>query len=59
MGLGEKLVQTASGAAARVGHAAGLIVTAPVAVVDPVSREHFGDEIDELSHSVTDAASVK
>ena len=59
VGLGERLVQTASGAAATVGHAAGLIVTAPVAIIDPVSRDHLGDDIDELSHSVSDAASVK
>jgi esterase/lipase superfamily enzyme len=55
VGLGEKIVQATAGAAASVGHAAGLVVTAPIAVVDPVTREHFGDEIDVLTQSVHDA----
>ncbi len=54
VGLGEKIVQAATGAAASVGQAASLVVTAPVAVVDPVTREHFGDEIDVLTQSVHD-----
>jgi hypothetical protein len=48
-------VQATTGAAASVGQAASLVVTAPVAVVDPVTREHFGDEIDVLTQSVHDA----
>jgi esterase/lipase superfamily enzyme len=56
VGLGEKIVQTTAGAAASVGHAAGLIVSAPVAIVDPDTREHYGDEIDAFSRSMGDAA---
>jgi esterase/lipase superfamily enzyme len=52
VGLGERIVQATTGAAASVGNAASLVVTAPVAVVDPVTREHFGDEIDILTQSV-------
>ena len=59
MGLGEKILMTASGAAATVGHAAGLIVSAPVAIVDPVTREHLGDEIDAFGNSVKDAATLQ
>jgi len=54
VGLGERIVQATTGAAASVGQAASLVVTAPVAVVDPVTREHFGDEIDVLTQSVHD-----
>jgi len=54
VGLGERIVQATTGAAASVGNAASLVVTAPVAVVDPVTREHFGDEIDVLTQSVHD-----
>ena len=56
VGLGEKIVQTASGAAASVGHAAGLIVSAPVAIVDPTTREHLGDQMEALGKSVGEAA---
>ncbi|MFZ3328186.1 MAG: hypothetical protein WA231_20890 [Methylocella sp.] len=30
--------------------------TAPVAIVDPLTREQFGDQIDAFGHSVHDAA---
>jgi esterase/lipase superfamily enzyme len=56
VGLGERIAQSAAGAAASVGQAAGLIVSAPMAIVDPDTREHYGDQIDALSRSVEDAA---
>lgn len=56
VGVGERIMQTTAGAAASVGHAAGLIVSAPVAIVDPDTREHYGDQVDALSRSVGDAA---
>jgi esterase/lipase superfamily enzyme len=56
VGLGERIAQTTAGAAASVGHAAGLIVSAPVAFIDPDTREHYGDQIDAFGHSVEDAA---
>jgi esterase/lipase superfamily enzyme len=59
VGLGEKIVQTTAGAAASVGHAAGLIASAPVAIVDPDTREHFGDQIEAFGRSVEDAATPK
>jgi esterase/lipase superfamily enzyme len=54
--FGEKILQTTAGATTSVGHAAGLIVTAPVAIVDPMTREQFGDQVDAFSRSVQDAA---
>jgi esterase/lipase superfamily enzyme len=54
--LGEKILQTTAGAAASVGHAAGLVVTAPVAIVDSDTREQYGDQVDAFSRSVQDAA---
>ena len=56
VGIGEKIVQTTADAAASVGHAAGLIVSAPVAIVDPDTREHYGDQLDAFSRSVADTA---
>jgi esterase/lipase superfamily enzyme len=54
--IGEKILQTTAGATASVGHAAGLVVTAPVAIVDPLMLEQYGDQIDAFSRSVQDAA---
>ncbi|HEX3496188.1 MAG TPA: alpha/beta hydrolase [Methylocella sp.] len=56
VGFGEKILQTTAGATASVGHAAGLVVTAPVAIVDPLTREQYGDQVDAFGQSVRDAA---
>ncbi|WP_051335695.1 alpha/beta hydrolase [Methylocapsa acidiphila] len=56
VGLGERIMTTTAGAASSIGHAASLVVTAPVAVVDPMTREHFSDEVDAFTHSVNSAA---
>jgi esterase/lipase superfamily enzyme len=56
VGFGEKILQTTAGATASVGHAAGLVITAPVAIVDPLTREQFGDQVDAFGQSVHDAA---
>jgi hypothetical protein len=45
-------MQVTAGAAGTVGHAAGLAISAPVAVVDPETRNHFGDQVGEFSQSV-------
>jgi esterase/lipase superfamily enzyme len=52
VGLGAKIMQATAGAAGSVGHAAGLAISAPVAVVDPETRNHFGDQVGEFSQSV-------
>ena len=51
VGFGEKIMQTTASAASTVGHAAGLAISAPVAIVDPDTREHLGDQVDELTSS--------
>jgi len=52
VGLGAKIMQAMAGAAGSVGHAAGLAISAPITVVDPETRNHFGDRVDEFNHSV-------
>jgi len=52
VGLGSRIMQATSGAAGAVGHAAGLVISAPVAVVDPETRDHFGDQVDAFTDSV-------
>jgi esterase/lipase superfamily enzyme len=56
VGVGEKLMQATAGAAASAGQAAGLLIAAPVAIVDQDTREHYGDQIDAFGRSVTDTA---
>ncbi len=47
-GIGEKLHQAATGAGSAVGAAAGVAVSAPLAIVDPRSRESLGDRLDSI-----------
>ncbi|QBR72383.1 esterase [Beijerinckiaceae bacterium] len=56
VGVGERIMATTAGAAASVGHAAGLVVSAPLTIVDPTTRENFGDQIDAFGRSVENAA---
>jgi len=51
VGFGERLSLAVSGAAATVGHAAGLAVSAPLAIVDPETGKHYGDHLEALGHS--------
>jgi esterase/lipase superfamily enzyme len=52
VGFGEKIMQTTASAASSVGHAAGLVISEPIAIIDPETRDHFGDQIDQLTQSV-------
>ncbi|ACK50519.1 protein of unknown function DUF900 hydrolase family protein [Methylocella silvestris BL2] len=52
VGFGEKIMQTTASAASSVGHAAGLVVSAPVAIVDPDTRDHFDEQVDQFTQSV-------
>lgn len=54
--LGDKLVAVTTGAAASVGTAAGLIVTAPVAIIDAQTRENYDDQIRAWGSSLQDNA---
>jgi esterase/lipase superfamily enzyme len=48
LSVGERVGQVASGLASSAGSAAGAIVTAPIAVVDPRSRRAYGDRLRQL-----------
>jgi esterase/lipase superfamily enzyme len=52
VGLGSRIMLATAGAAGSVGHAAGLAISAPVAIVDPETRESFGDQINQFNQSV-------
>lgn len=54
--FGDKLVAVTSGAAASVGTAAGLIVAAPVAILDPNTRDTYDDQLRALGSSLSDNA---
>lgn len=57
IGIGDRIVQAAAGAATAVGTAAGLAVSAPVAVLDPQTRDNlriYADDIEQnLSKAIT------
>jgi esterase/lipase superfamily enzyme len=59
VGLGEKILSTTAGAATSLGNVAGVIVSAPVAIVDPLTRDHFSDEIDAFGESTRHIAPPK
>ena len=54
--MGEKLGQIATGVASTVGKAAGVAVSAPVAIIDGRTRETLGDQIDDLQTSASETA---
>lgn len=56
VGLSDRIVQITAGAAATVGTAAGLAVSAPVAVVDAQSRETYGEHLRSLGQGIGDTA---
>jgi esterase/lipase superfamily enzyme len=56
VGLGDRIIQVTAGAATAVGTVAGLAVSAPVALVDPRTRESLGARAEELGRSVSDVA---
>lgn len=47
-GLGDHILDATIGTAAAAGHAVGLILTAPVAVVDQKTRDNYGDRANAL-----------
>jgi esterase/lipase superfamily enzyme len=57
VGVGDRIIQVTAGAAAAVGTAAGLAVSAPVAIVDPRTRENLGSYADDLGRSLSGAIS--
>ena len=53
VGVGDRIIQVTAGAAAAVGTAAGLAVSAPVAVVDPRTRENLQGHVEGLGQAVS------
>lgn len=56
VGVGEHIIKMTSDAAATVGTAAGLVVAAPVAIVDENTRQQYGQHVNQLSRSVSETA---
>jgi esterase/lipase superfamily enzyme len=56
VGLSDQIVQMTAGAASTLGTAAGLAVSAPVAVVDPQSRETYGEHLRNLGQGIGNTA---
>lgn len=55
VGLGDRLIEVTGAAAAAVGTAAGVVVSAPIAVVDPNARRNLGDRVEHLGNSLQSA----
>jgi esterase/lipase superfamily enzyme len=55
---GDKVAQFTTSAGASIGSAAGLLVSAPVAVLDPKSRDTYGDQIANFNQSIEEALTV-
>jgi esterase/lipase superfamily enzyme len=54
VGFGDKLVSTAAGAASTVATGAALAVAAPVALVDPQTRETYGEHLSNVGSGLRD-----
>jgi esterase/lipase superfamily enzyme len=57
VGVGDRIIQVTAGAAAAVGTAAGLAVSAPVAVIDPHTRENLKGHVENLGQAVSGTVS--
>ncbi|GGF72054.1 esterase [Azorhizobium oxalatiphilum] len=51
-GVGDRIVQVTTGAATTVGHAAGMVLSAPVAVVDANTRDNLSAQAEQLGGTV-------
>ena len=54
IGIGDRLVSTAAGAASTVATGAALAVAAPVALVDPQTRETYGEHLSNVGSGLRD-----
>ncbi|MEJ8572345.1 alpha/beta hydrolase [Microbaculum marinum] len=54
VGLGDRVGQIATATGANIGAAAGLVVTAPIAIIDPNTRNNFDGRVAEFGSSVED-----
>ena len=53
-GLGDKLGGVAAGAVTTVGKAASLVISAPIAIIDPKTRAGLGDQVEDLGGHIGD-----
>jgi esterase/lipase superfamily enzyme len=53
-GLGDKLGGVAAGAVTTVGKAASLVISAPIAIIDPKTRAGLGDQVEDLGGQIGD-----
>jgi hypothetical protein len=51
VGFGDQILAATTGTAAAAGSAAGLILAAPIAVVDQDTRDNYADQVAGLSGS--------
>ncbi|MCP4563390.1 MAG: alpha/beta hydrolase [Bosea sp.] len=58
VGLGDRLIEVTGSAAAAVGTAAGIVVSAPIAVVDPQARRNLGDRVEHLGNNIQDTGTA-
>jgi hypothetical protein len=59
VGLGDGIIRGIAGAATAIGAAAGLAISAPVAIVDLRTRQSLGDHVEELGRSASDVAALE
>jgi esterase/lipase superfamily enzyme len=52
VGVGDVIIGATTGIASSVGKAAGVAVAAPVAILDPQSRENFGGYVEDLEQTI-------
>lgn len=52
-GVGDRIVQVTTGAASSIGQAAGLVISAPVAVIDANTRDNLGAQVQSLGGTVS------
>jgi esterase/lipase superfamily enzyme len=55
VGVGDRIIQVTTGAAAAVGTAAGLAVSAPISVVDPRTRQNLQGHVENFGQTVSGA----
>jgi esterase/lipase superfamily enzyme len=58
VGLGDRIAGVAAGAASTVGSAAGLVLSAPIAIVDPATRANLGGRVGEIGGGISDTTSA-
>lgn len=58
VGLGDRLIEVTGSAAAAVGTAAGIVVSAPIAVIDPQARRNLGDRVEHLGNNIQDTGAA-